>query len=315
MSNYANTPPLHERAHGRWFGILSHLGIAQSFLTKKNGPCPFCGGVDRWRWTDFGGHGSWICNNCGHGTGIDLVKLIFGKEFKEAAEIIESVIGKAEPEQRKERSEEELRAAMRSVWQAGNAVILTCPVGRYLINRCPGLTEYPKALRSAPGLRHGDRSFPAMIAQVVGPDGVAVNVHRTWLTADGRKAPVDPVRKLMPGALPGGSAVRLGRPVQGRLGVAEGLETALAASVLHGVPVWSVISAGNMQGFRPPAEVTELFIFGDNDVSMVGQAAAYSTARDIVRDCQRNNREITVKVLIPEKAGTDWADVLVEKSK
>ena len=312
MSRFADVPPLHERARGRWRSILSHLGVADSFLSRRNGPCPMCAGRDRWRWTDHQGTGAWICNFCGHGTGVDLVKALKGCEFREAAELIESVIGRAEPERRKERTEAELRAAMREVWSMGRAVTADCPVGRYLARRIPGLTEFPKAIRSVPLLRHGSQQFPAMVAQIVGPDGIAVNLHRTWLTEDGHKAPVDPARKIMPGTVPSGSAVRLGKPGDGRLGIAEGIETALAASVRFGLPVWSVIAAGNMQGFRPPPEVSELWIFGDNDLSMVGQAAAYLTARDVVRDRQKENREIRVQVLIPANAGTDWADVTGE---
>jgi len=307
--SYANTPPLHERARGRWRSILSHLGVADSFLSRRNGPCPMCGGKDRWRWTDHQGTGAWICNHCGHGTGVDLLKALRGCEFREAAELIESVIGRAEPDRRPERSEAELRAAMKEVWSMGRPVTSDCAVGLYLRRRIPGLTEFPKAIRSVPLLRHGAQQFPAMIAQVISPDGSAVNLHRTWLTKDGHKAPVDPARKIMPGTVPSGSAVRLGKPADGRLGIAEGIETALAASVRFGLPVWSVIAAGNMAGFRPPAEVSELWIFGDNDLSMVGQAAAYLTARDVVRDRQKENREIRVQVVIPERAGADWADV------
>ena len=310
MSRFADVPPLHERARGRWRSILVHLGVADSFLSRRNGPCPMCAGRDRWRWTDHQGTGAWICNHCGHGTGVDLIKALRGCEFREAAELIESVIGRAEPEQRKERSEAELRAAMREVWSLGRPVTPDCPVGRYLARRIPGLTEIPRAIRSVPLLRHGNQAFPAMIAQVIAPAGsAAVSVHRTWLTEDGRKAPVDPVRKLMPGPLPKGSAIRLA-PHGPALGIAEGIETALAASVRFGVPVWSLIAEGNLQGFRPPVGVTDMTVFGDNDLSMVGQAAAFVTARDVARDCQREGRAIQIHVAIPEIPGTDWADAV-----
>ena len=309
MSRFADVPPLHERARGRWFGILSHLGLEQRFLTKRNGPCPLCGGKDRWRWTDHQGSGAFICNHCGHGSGVDLVKMLKRVEFREAAELIESVIGQAQPQPQQERSAEELRTAMRKVWSAGRAVSADCPAGRYLLRRIPGLMEFPRSIRHVPSLRYAEgRSFPAMVAQVAAPDGsAAVGLHRTWLTEDGHKAPVDPVRKLMPGPLPKGSAIRLA-PAGPVLGIAEGIETALAASVRFRVPVWSLIAEGNLQGFRPPPGVTELLIFGDNDLSMVGQAAAFITARDIQRECQREGRNIQTRVLIPETPGTDWAD-------
>jgi putative DNA primase/helicase len=68
----------------------------------------------------------------------------------------------------------------------------------------------------------------------------------------------------MQGALPAGSAVRLA-PVgaDGVLGVSEGVETAMSAAIIHGVPVWACICAGNMAEFEPPEAVRKVIIFGD----------------------------------------------------
>jgi putative DNA primase/helicase len=38
---------------------------------------------------------------------------------------------------------------------------------------------------------------PAILAQVTGQGGDAVTLHRTYLTVDGHKAPVDAPKKLM----------------------------------------------------------------------------------------------------------------------
>ena len=40
------------RCQGRWRTILSEVGIPASALTGKNGPCPICGGKDRFRFDD-----------------------------------------------------------------------------------------------------------------------------------------------------------------------------------------------------------------------------------------------------------------------
>ena len=40
-----------------------------------------------------------------------------------------------------------------------------------------------------------------MIAMVTGPDGAPSILHRTYLTNDGRKAPVIEPRRLMPGSI------------------------------------------------------------------------------------------------------------------
>ncbi len=118
------------------------------------------------------------------------------------------------------------------------------PVGRYLVRRV-GLTSFPSCLRTADHVRYQSDcpSFhPAMIAMVTGPDGAPSNLHRTYLTADGRKAPVLEPRRLMLGTIAKGAAIRLA-PAGDALGIAEGIETALSASVLFGVPCWAAGSA------------------------------------------------------------------------
>ena len=39
-------------AKGRWKEILPALGIDPKFLQNRHGPCPICGGDDRFRWDD-----------------------------------------------------------------------------------------------------------------------------------------------------------------------------------------------------------------------------------------------------------------------
>ena len=77
--------PLKDRALGKWQGILPALGVPSKALSNRHGPCPMCGGKDRFRFDDKGGRGTWICSKCGAGDGIELVKRIQNVEFKEAA--------------------------------------------------------------------------------------------------------------------------------------------------------------------------------------------------------------------------------------
>ena len=46
-------------AHGRWREILPHFGINAKFLVNRHGPCPLCRGVDRYRFDDLNGSGSY----------------------------------------------------------------------------------------------------------------------------------------------------------------------------------------------------------------------------------------------------------------
>jgi hypothetical protein len=48
-----------------------------------------------------------------------------------------------------------------------------------------------------------------MLARVTDPAGKSVMIHKTYITAEGTKAPVNNVRMFCPGSVPAGSAVRL----------------------------------------------------------------------------------------------------------
>lgn len=296
---------LSDRAKGRWRSILPLAGVDSKFLTGKHGPCPMCGGRDRFRWTNHKDSGAYYCSACGHGTGIDLVMSVNGIAFKEAAERIEAVIGKSKVDDtRREKSDDELKRDMAALWGLGRPICSESLSARYLAGRGIVLRDFPAALR--------DVCCPScigMIAKVVGPDGkTAVNLHRTFLAKDASKEG----RMLMKGALPSGSAIRL-MPAGPVLGIAEGIETALSAHLMTGYPVWSLISAGNMTGFRPPEEVSEVVVFGDSDESYTGQAAAYKLAHDLLRDMKRAGRDLSVRVELPQDLGCDWNDILVSR--
>jgi putative DNA primase/helicase len=123
-------------------------------------------------------------------------------------------------------------------------------------------------------------------------------IHRTYLTKDGQKAILDPARMNYGEAGP----VRLG-PCAERLGIAEGIETAMCAAQRFGLPVWAGISANGVLAWEPPPEVRSVVLFGDNDQNFVGQAAAYEKARSL------SAKGLAVEVFIPQTPGTDWADV------
>ncbi|MGO9846712.1 MAG: toprim domain-containing protein [Methylocella sp.] len=300
-----NRTPLKDRARGRWSGILPALGIGESFLTGKHGPCPLCGGKDRWRWDNLEGRGTWICSKCGAGDGIELVIRKNGWEFYEAAKVIESVIGSAPANTpRREPSDRDKRDWMNKLWRSSKTIETNDPAGRYLVHRI-GLTSFPPCLRTGYNVRYQSDcpSFhPAMIAMVTGPDGAPSTLHRTYLTDDGRKAPVIEPRRLMPGIVAKGAAIRLG-PAGDVLGIAEGIETALSASALFSVPCWAAVSAAMLAAWQPPPEAKRIIIFGDNDPSYAGQAAVYALARRLRSD------ERVVEVQIPAEVGADWNDV------
>jgi putative DNA primase/helicase len=292
-----------EAAKGRWHGILPALGIPALFTNGKNQPCPICGGKDRARFTDLDGNGTYFCSQCGPGNGFGLLMKFHGWDFSTAAQRVDQVVGTVAVRHGEKINPFHTRRAMNDLWGRSNRVQSGDPVGLYLAGR--GLAARPTCLRSVVSMVYQDdvpSHHPGMLAMVRAPDGLPSILHRTYLTLDGRKADVGCVRRLMPGTVAKGSAVRLFGHAD-ELGIAEGIETALSAEVLHGIPCWAALSEGMMRSWEPPASVRRVVVFGDNDANYVGQSAAFDLAKRLVRD------GVTVDVRVPPAAG-DWNDVL-----
>ncbi|MGO4337828.1 toprim domain-containing protein [Labrys sp. KB_33_2] len=297
--------PLKDRCLGRWAGILPALGVSPTYLRDKHGPCPICGGKDRWRWDNKGGTGSWICSHCGAGDGMSLLMRLNGWDFKEGARRVEEIVGGVPVQAaRPERSDHDKREAMNRLWRSSGPIAVGDPVWRYL-NRRTGRSEFPDCLRTALRCRYNDEVptfHPALIAMMRDAEGRPAILHRTYVTKDGQKAPVSDPRRIMQGTVPKGSAVRLAEYTD-ELGIAEGIETAFAATTLFGVPTWAALTAGFLSEWIPPAGLKRIVIFGDNDASFTGQAAAFALAKRL------RNAGLVVDVEIPKHIDTDWDDV------
>ena len=137
-------------------------------------------------------------------------------------------------------AEKRARQAL-AVWTEAKPIVGT-PAETYLRGR--GLTlDLPATLRFHPAAWHGAsaRPLPAMVALVEGCSLPAV--HRTYLSPDGSgKAAVEPAKAMLGGVQ--GGAVRL-LQAQGRLVVAEGIETALSLAcglVPGAMTLWAALS-------------------------------------------------------------------------
>ncbi len=304
-------------AQGLWKDILPALGVDQKYLVNRHQDCPICGGTDRFRFDDKEGSGSYYCNGCRSGKGIDLVMRLNSWTFARAAREVDAVLGNpgfvaTTPSRALEITPEQKRQAIRDLLTASLPITVGTPAFRYLTRRCGCLEEEVLAdLRYHPGLHHSMEYpgvFPALLAIQRSPAGECATVMRIYLTRDGRKADVDPIRKMMPCVLTEGSAVRLGR-IQDCIGIAEGLETAICARTLSGVPVWAAMTANLLSGWEPPAAAKSVIVFGDNDESFTGQAAAFGLAKRL------KARGLDVEVRLPPVAGSDWADEWAQTKK
>jgi putative DNA primase/helicase len=283
-----------EMARGRWHYILPMLGVDQKFLTKKNGPCPMCGGKDRFRFTDFQGEGRYYCTQCGPGDGFDLSGKVTGKKFPEIRDCIMRISGSVRPVVETVDVEGCIKAAAER-WKKGRTPPVDGPVHTYLRQRLGAFPANVENIRQYEG---------NLIARVSGAMGGGVNIQTIELKTEAGRV-IRGEKKVMKGVLPKGSAIRLAEPVGGVLGIAEGVETALSAWGLFGVPTWSVISTTGMVNWTPPEDVHTVIVFGDNDENFAGQSAAYSIANKLVTQFKKR-----AEVRIPPIESADWNDVL-----
>jgi putative DNA primase/helicase len=287
-------------ARGKWRGILLQAGLDESFLKNEHGPCPICQGKDRYRWDDLEGDGTFYCTQCGPGTGMKLLMTLKNWPFPQAAAWVDSILGTVQATLRKaKRNEDDTRRILTKLWTDARPVQPGDPVWLYLERRCGDPSAVLEDLRYHPALKHtvDGGNHPAMLALLRPNEGKATGIHRTFLTPDGRKAAVDPVRMVLGDC----STVRLGG-AQECLGVAEGIETAICASKAFSVPVWSALNANGLKTWEPPPGVKAVMVFGDNDPNFTGQEAAYVLAHRLAL------KGISVEVHIPTRVGTDWAD-------
>ena len=192
----------------------------------------------------------------------------------------------------------------RRIWR-GTRPATGTPVERYL--RLRRITSLPPSIRFAMDRHALSQTGPQaiMIVAVQNLAGEIIAINRTFLTGDGRKAPVEPV-KMAFGPIRGG-AVRLASAGE-TLALAEGIETALSVQQATAIPTWATLGTANLQRVELPAIVREVVICADADRNGAGERAAQAAAQVFLRNGSR------VRIVRPP-AGSDFNDVLTGRSR
>ncbi|KMS56026.1 virulence-associated protein E [Novosphingobium barchaimii LL02] len=144
---------------------------------------------------------------------------------------------------------------------------------------------------------------PALIAAVRERHGV-VAVHRSFLDPVSLGLAKDLTDPRMMLGRPGRGAVQLA-PANNVLGLAEGIETALAAMRLHRLPVWATLGAERAGHILLPDSLERLVLLFDRD------AAGWSAHQRALEAYAGSDLEI--RSIWPSAGHNDWADVLATR--
>jgi putative DNA primase/helicase len=311
---------IHAQLGSGWGAILAQLGIPEAALRNKHGPCPACGGKDRFRFDNKRGRGDYICGQCGAGDGFRLLERVYGWPFPEARKRVMEAAGlrsrssdaapipihagldrddkPAIPTDRVRR----LRRDRCVVGNCGDAIDYLS--SRHLWPLPQGCTLHAHATAEYwdDGQRVG--RYPALVADVSDVGGELVTVHLTYLQ-QGRKLTTHEPRKLLsPMTGREGCAVRL-MPCSDVLGIAEGIETALSAAMIDGLPVWAALNTSLLAKFEPPPGVVRLRVYADRDEA--GLVAA-------LRLMERLQGRTQLEIRIPIAPAKDWNDSLISRN-
>lgn len=264
-------------ACGHWPELLAAMGI-DTPSRGKHGPCPACGGKDRFRLDDKGGRGTWICSQCGNGDGLDLVCRVLSTTPKAATELLAPLVGVSaagvEPaererihQQQQARAEADAKQAEQLRQKAARraaAIMRSCEPGQapYLVHK---RLRWPCGALNRQVIAVGAMTFPAgsLVVPLIDEAGELVNVQliddrggKSYL-AGGRKA----------GAfhrIEGGELVA----------VVEGYSTGLSVHLASGATVYCAMDCGNLAVVAAIARrqhpEARILLCGDNDADTQG---------------------------------------------
>lgn len=83
-----------DSALGKWKDLIfPAFGINVPAKKNQHGPCPICGGTDRFRCDDKQGKGTWICNQCNSGDGFALIEKSRNMDYSTVLKEVGAVLG------------------------------------------------------------------------------------------------------------------------------------------------------------------------------------------------------------------------------
>ena len=282
-------------AANNWPHVLTGLNIDVPDSPHRHAGCPACGGTDRFRFDD-NGRGAHICNQCGAGDGLDLIKKVNNCDTTEAAKLAAGVLGidsraeeqdEAKASQRRKQLETESRRRKQERQQRAKndatqrRATFTRLFDGMRQNAAQGESEYLIA-KGLSGFAFSVLTDGSILLPLVDESGF-VTAAQT-ITPKGEK-------RLLTGSAKRGAyhAVNAPESPQSVL-IAEGLATALSVHLMRPDALTvAAIDAGNLlpvaQVMRRKYPGLQIIIAADNDCqegqANTGKEAAEKTALSV----------------------------------
>jgi len=303
-------PEIAAAARGQWESLLPALGIRVP-RRGKHGPCPVCGGTDRFHFDDKEGRGTWHCRQCDGkqaGDGLDLVAKVTGKSLNEAAQEVALALGlttgglddeairerQAQAARRAEQERQLKQARHRQAAQRAMALEAqaTPAKGRpYLAGK--GLAEVETLCLAEP-MSVGGCRFEAGDLLVELTDAEDGTVNAQLINAQGEKR-----------YLAGGQKADSFHRIEGekQVAVCEGYATGLSVHLATRATVYCAMDCGNLLAVAKIAQArhpgARILLAGDND--------AHTTGNPGKVEAEQAAAAVSGLVALPPEPG-DWND-------
>lgn len=280
--------------NGAWRQTLEGYGCRLP-SGRHHGPCPVCGGKDRFRFDDKDGRGTWFCSQCDpqSGGGLLLLSRYLGKPTIDVArELIgQDVPRTVAPVRKHTATDEQIIKENRARAKAGAALMLSQAIKKeHPYMNTKGLTgewlvNGEIMMGSNEMVAIGD-----LLLVPVYKEGELVNMQK--ITKDGTKRPII-----------GGDMSGVSHCIQGKeslIAVVEGYATGVTVNRMTGATTYVAFNTANLSAACQLARLTfpdsKLVVFADHDEHGAGLRYAEDAA------IQSNS-----KIALPPEPG-DWDD-------
>jgi putative DNA primase/helicase len=287
-----NITEIFVKAQGHWPWVLESLGVDPDFLTGKHGPCFNCGGIDRFRFDNKEGKGTFYCNQCEphSGYGLHFVMRYFNCTRSQAIEKIGNLL-QINP-----------RPALTYTSHQPNQKIKEKTI--HMIRKSePADIKHPYLVKKNIHL-NGLRVYKdSLLIEVY--NGHKVLVSLQMIKPDGSKFYLKGTTKI-------GCYSTVGQhSVTDPCIITEGFATAVSLYLSLNIPIFIAFDCGNIKhalqtilnNFRLCGKI---IVAADNDNNNAGLNAA----RDALESLN-----LPLNIIMPDRIGDDWNDVHVRKGR